>query len=161
MPTSVQGLTQYSYQPGASARHQSPLSNLSPSGLNLSLAEQPSGLLDIQGLSQDKMLAGPFQATKAMTEFNFLDAPGTQPEPVHPMTKKEFIDNAEGALKGVIGEAGVEGLKAVGGLAHIASGGDVTYNRNLNIEGFDSSSLKLKASVDKGGKLGLEFKASF
>ncbi|PIQ23726.1 hypothetical protein COW36_20310 [bacterium (Candidatus Blackallbacteria) CG17_big_fil_post_rev_8_21_14_2_50_48_46] len=112
-------------------------------------------------LPHDQVKMGPHRATEAMTHFDFVDVPPLPVKDPQPMSKGEFIRNTRDAAEEWIGSGGVKTLEAVGGVAHIASGGNITYKKNLHLGGFSDSSLKLKGSVKDGGRVGVEFKASF
>jgi len=110
--------------------------------------------------AQDTLATGTYKNPHAMTEFSFLEAPAARPEP-QPMSKGEFISHTRDAVEGLIGSGGLKAVEAVGGLAHIANGGKVSYSKKLDLEGFDSSSLKFQGSFKDGGRVGVEFKATF
>lgn len=110
--------------------------------------------------SQDQLHAGAHKQPQAMTEYSFLEAPAPRPEP-KPMSKSEFISHTREAVEGLIGSGGLKAVEAVGGLAHIANGGKVSYSKKLDLDGFDSSSLKFQGSFKDGGRVGVEFKATF
>ncbi len=122
--------------------------------------EMPPAEENIFANSQDNLAPGSYKNPHAMTEFSFLDTPPARPEP-QPMSKGEFISHTRDAVEGLIGSGGLKAVETVGGLAHIANGGKVTYSKKLDLEGFDSSTLKFQGSFKDGGRVGVEFKATF
>lgn len=99
-------------------------------------------------------------AASARANYSFLEAPAPPPES-RPMTKGEFVARTREVATEIFGEGGVKALEVVGGVAHIARGGKVSYKKNLDTTLFESAQVRFEASAKNGGRIGMEFKATF
>jgi hypothetical protein len=155
--TSIKGPLDFGVAYAAAAPNTKPLNLTRPIDFDLThIGQSENGRVNYQ----DSSRIGAYRKSEVATEFKFLDN-----EPVshehQPMTKGEFVRNTRDAVEGLVGESGLRAVETFGGLAHIASGGKVSYDKKLEIEGFDSSSIKFEGSVKNGGRVGITFKASF
>lgn len=99
-------------------------------------------------------------SASAQAAYHFLDFPPPPPAP-RPMSKAEFIARTREAATDLLGEGGVKALEVIGGAAHIARDGKVSYKKNIDTTLFESAQIKFEASAKNGGRVGVEFKATF
>jgi hypothetical protein len=71
-----------------------------------------------------------------------------------PMTKGEFADRARGALEDAVGETATKGLIGLGGLAHLATGGEIEFRHDTS-EFIPNSRLSTEISRE-GIEVGLK-----
>jgi len=139
------GGSPYPLTPTASAPPTTPSKTPdSVAALNGVVFDDPAPVLNLN-LNSDFNLSAP-QAnnysdfTPNTMEFNDM-AP-------RPMTKGELADRARGALEDAVGETATKGLIGLGGLAHLATGGEIEFRQDTS--GFVPNS-RLSTEISREG----------
>ena len=83
---------------------------------------------------------GPADARFEQLEARYAD---------RPMSRSEFVDGVRDSVEEAIGENATRGVIAVGGLAHLATGGEIEFSRDTN-DFMPNSGFEFEVGKDGG-----------